>query len=231
MKQRIREGEAAGGTLMTCEYQSGGRGRRTSDWWSGPRATNLAFSIALNPAPEPLVLVGICAALSLTEVLREWTHDPCAAKWPNDVLIGGAKTAGILVEIPAGSQHQGTAVLGVGLNVHQGPPSSCAPYPTTCLAHHSSRKPNRTRLLSQFCWELQTQLDRLEAVGTPPLEADYLELLRLWAPHGVRLRDEPHLPGGPLIEFSVSDGLRWGRADQVIQRPLGWVRGLEALPR
>jgi BirA family transcriptional regulator, biotin operon repressor / biotin---[acetyl-CoA-carboxylase] ligase len=106
---RARELAAAGaphGTLVTAGAQSAGRGRQGRTW-SAPPGRALLMSIVLLDPPS---LLPLAAAVAVAE-----TAGPQAAiKWPNDVLLGGRKVAGILAE---GRPQQGWAVLGVGLNV------------------------------------------------------------------------------------------------------------------
>jgi BirA family biotin operon repressor/biotin-[acetyl-CoA-carboxylase] ligase len=94
------------GTLVTADEQSAGRGRQGRGWTAPPRCA-LLMSLVLRDLRETLPLaaaVAVCEALPL--------H--VAIKWPNDILVGRRKLAGILVE---GRPQEGWAVLGIGLNV------------------------------------------------------------------------------------------------------------------
>jgi len=119
---------------VTAREQSAGKGRRGRAWTSPPG--NLYASLVLvNPA-EPRRAADLCfvAALALSDAV--FATAPRAAvgmalKWPNDILIEGAKVAGILVE----GAHAGdrfTAVIGCGVNIASHPGST--PYPATHLA-------------------------------------------------------------------------------------------------
>jgi BirA family biotin operon repressor/biotin-[acetyl-CoA-carboxylase] ligase len=94
------------GTLVTADEQSAGRGRQGRGWTAPPRSA-LLMSLVLRDLRETLPLaaaVAVCEALPLAAVI----------KWPNDILVGRRKLAGILVE---GRPQEGWAVLGIGLNV------------------------------------------------------------------------------------------------------------------
>ncbi len=114
---RARVGEAEGLVLVT-EHQTAGRGRLDRVWVTPPQAA-LTFSFLLAPDRVPTerwpwlpLLVGI----AVSEAVRTVTGVECELKWPNDVLVGEKKVAGILVERierPAGA----AAVVGIGLNV------------------------------------------------------------------------------------------------------------------
>ena len=106
---RARALAAAGaphGTLVTAGEQTAGRGRQGRTW-SAPPGSTLLLSLVLRDPPE---LLPLAAALAVAEV----AGDEAQIKWPNDVLLGGRKIAGILAE---GRPQDGWAVLGIGLNV------------------------------------------------------------------------------------------------------------------
>ena len=107
--ERAKALAAAGaphGTLVTATEQTAGRGRQGRSWLAEAGAAVL-MSVVLRPPPEALPLA---AAVAVAEAVPAET----AIKWPNDVLVGGRKLAGILVE---GRPQEGWVVLGIGLNV------------------------------------------------------------------------------------------------------------------
>jgi BirA family transcriptional regulator, biotin operon repressor / biotin---[acetyl-CoA-carboxylase] ligase len=109
---RARALAAAGaphGTLVTAAEQTAGRGRQGRTWTAPPGRT-LLMSLVLHDAPA---LLPLAAALAVADV----AGDEAQIKWPNDVLVGGRKVAGILAE---GRPQDGWAVLGIGLNVGLG---------------------------------------------------------------------------------------------------------------
>ena len=98
---------------MLARRQTNGRGRRGAAWFSPP-GESLAFSILLRPE-EPKAFwprLALAAGLSVAEAIEE--RVPIVGiKWPNDIIVGGKKVAGILVE--AG---QDFAIVGIGINVN-----------------------------------------------------------------------------------------------------------------
>jgi BirA family transcriptional regulator, biotin operon repressor / biotin---[acetyl-CoA-carboxylase] ligase len=94
------------GTLVTAGEQRAGRGRQGRAW-SAPPGQALLLSLVLRDPPALLPLI---AALAVAHV----AGPEALIKWPNDVLVGGRKVAGILAE---GRPHEGWAVLGIGVNV------------------------------------------------------------------------------------------------------------------
>jgi BirA family biotin operon repressor/biotin-[acetyl-CoA-carboxylase] ligase len=113
---RARELALAGapaGTVVVAEEQSAGRGRQGRSWLA-PRGSALTLSAVLRPTAELLPLLPLACALAVCEACEAISPVSCAIKWPNDVLIGGRKVAGILIESRPGD---GWAVVGIGLNV------------------------------------------------------------------------------------------------------------------
>ena len=94
------------GTLVTAGGQRAGRGRQGRTW-SAPPGRALLMSLVLRDWPALLPIVGAVAVADVAGA-------PAMIKWPNDVLLDGRKLAGVLGE---GRQHEGWAVLGIGLNV------------------------------------------------------------------------------------------------------------------
>jgi BirA family transcriptional regulator, biotin operon repressor / biotin---[acetyl-CoA-carboxylase] ligase len=123
---RARELAAAGapgGTVVTADEQTAGRGRQGRTW-TAPPGKALLYSAILRPFEERHSLAPLAAALAVCETAEALRPDiECRIKWPNDVWIEGRKLAGILVETRAQEQW---AVVGVGLNLsiapHEFPP-------------------------------------------------------------------------------------------------------------
>ena len=109
----LAEKGMAEGLVLVAEEQVAGRGRRGAEWFS-PKGESLAFSVLLRPT-EPKGFwsrLSLVAGLAVAEALEKYV--PLAEiKWPNDVLIGGKKIAGILVE--AGKDY---VIVGIGINVN-----------------------------------------------------------------------------------------------------------------
>lgn len=100
------------GRVVLAERQRAGRGRRGAAWLSAP-GESLTFSVLIEPG-EPRALwprLSLAAGVAVAEALGRLGVE-AAIKWPNDVLVGGRKLAGILVEAA-----EGGAIVGIGLNV------------------------------------------------------------------------------------------------------------------
>lgn len=136
--ETAKELAAAGapeGTLVTAAEQSAGRGRYGRSWASPPG--NLYASLLLRPNADPAAAaqLGFAAALAVAEAAQQVFPPgaPVSLKWPNDVLVGGAKAAGILLESRGGDAGAvAWLVIGIGVNLASAPLDT--PYPATCLA-------------------------------------------------------------------------------------------------
>jgi BirA family transcriptional regulator, biotin operon repressor / biotin---[acetyl-CoA-carboxylase] ligase len=110
---------ANAGTVVTADLQSQGRGQHGRIWQSRPGA-NVLLSTLVFPPPHlhrPAVLTAF-ASVVVAETILEITGKQATIKWPNDVLLGGKKVCGILIE--GGAIGAAYFVIGIGLNVNHG---------------------------------------------------------------------------------------------------------------
>lgn len=115
---RLARDGAPEGTLVTTDHQSAGRGRLDRGWQS-PRAAGIAVSVLVRPTAVPAARwpwLPLLTGMAVLESLRATARVESVLKWPNDVLVGGRKIAGILLE-RVESATGPAAVIGVGLNV------------------------------------------------------------------------------------------------------------------
>lgn len=120
-----REG-APHGTVVIAREQTAGRGRTGRGWQSPPGNLYLSVLLRLDLPPARVAELSFVAALAVAQTVDAFLPGRARLKWPNDVLVDGAKVAGILVE-----QADGVAVLGIGVNVAHCP--SGLAYPVTSL--------------------------------------------------------------------------------------------------
>jgi BirA family biotin operon repressor/biotin-[acetyl-CoA-carboxylase] ligase len=110
----LARGGAAEWTVVAADRQSGGRGREGRAWASP--AGGLYLSVLLRPRREVAARLPLAAGVAVAEAAEE--HGVRAQlKWPNDVLAGGRKLAGILAEAASGADGVEWVVLGIGVNV------------------------------------------------------------------------------------------------------------------
>src|SRR5258708_33231649 len=104
------------GVVVVIDSQTAGRGRQGHRWVDMP-GCNVLSSILLRPLFPPHLLV-MLASLAVVDSIAETCQIPATIKWPNDVLIGERKVAGILIETSRDSTGRLVAVLGSGVNVN-----------------------------------------------------------------------------------------------------------------
>ena len=98
------------GAVVIAEEQTAGQGRHGHAWHSEAEA-GIYCSMVLDNRPVLTLALGLAAA----EAIAQATGLHCDLRWPNDLMLGGRKTAGILVQLA-----EGKAVAGIGINVNHG---------------------------------------------------------------------------------------------------------------
>lgn len=154
---RLAEKGAAEGTVVIADAQSGGKGRLGRIWLSPP-GVNLYCSVVLRPsvkpyeAPQLTFLSAVAVARAIEQVARLRPE----IKWPNDVLIGGKKVAGLLNEMSAETDGINFVILGLGVNLNmsekQFPPDLRTP--ATSLLIEAGHPVQRVRFVAQMLKEL-----------------------------------------------------------------------------
>ena len=108
------------GLVVFAESQTHGRGRMGRRW-SSPTGKGLWFSFLLRPklAPGECTQLTAATATALTRAIRDKTYITPEIKWPNDLMFGGKKVAGILTEMSAELDNVRFVIVGIGINVNQ----------------------------------------------------------------------------------------------------------------
>ena len=111
---------AAHGTLVIADTQTAGRGRRGRGWIS-PAGEGVFMSLILRPNvhPSQVARLSLTTALAVADAIVQVTGLDARIKWPNDIVIGGKKVCGLLLEMDADESAVRSIVAGVGINVHQ----------------------------------------------------------------------------------------------------------------
>lgn len=161
------------GSLCVAECQTAGRGRLGRQW-SSPAGQGLWVSVLLRPrlTPQQAPLITLCTALAMNQAVRETAGLPSAIKWPNDLVCGGKKLCGILLELGADPDAIEYVVVGTGLNVRRGA------YPPELAGQAASLEdfgppPLRRQVLARYLSALERLLDALEAEGFPAISEAY----------------------------------------------------------
>jgi len=163
--------------FVFAEMQTAGRGRRGRSWVSPPMG-NLAFSCLKRFDRGYAALSGLSLAIGVTvaRALQACGVRGIGVKWPNDLVHGDAKLAGILVEL--GGEFLGPchAVIGIGINLHLPDEARAAiAQPVTDLGACSGEVPSRNRLAAVMIEHLCEALDLFAASGFAAFASGYAE--------------------------------------------------------
>jgi len=173
----LRDAALTEGAVAVTEHQTAGRGRVGRRWEDAP-GTVLLLSVLLRPADTAgAPQLSLVCALAVAESVEATTSLEAGVRWPNDVLVGGRKVAGILLE-----GHAGAVVCGIGVNVSQ--TEAALPLeartPAASLRTLTGREHDRAALLVLLLERLEGRYDTWLAAGLTPLlpELDRRNVLR-----------------------------------------------------
>ena len=188
------------GTLVIADRQTAGRGRMGRRWESPP-GVGLWFSWILRP-DLPLAsgfLVTVAGALAVVEAAGRMTGRSAHVRWPNDVLIGERKLAGILAEARGDAGRLEAVVLGIGVNVNQ----SEGDFPAelsgtaTSMTIESGHAFDRALVLAGIVESFELIYDRMMRDGGRQLIDEWRRVMPLI---------------GQRISLTLADGVVTGRA-------------------
>lgn len=152
--------DGADGLVVLAEYQRRGRGRLGRQWLSQPYA-NILLSVLLiesvAPAHDALT---VAAGLAVAEGIEEACALRCGLRWPNDVLLDGAKVAGVLVEMRTDDKRH-IVVIGVGVNANAVPAERQIETPATNLAENLTHPVERTEVVRAVLRRLEVRTRRV----------------------------------------------------------------------
>ncbi len=166
---------AVDGTVIWAREQTAGRGRRGRAW-SSP-VGNLYTSTVMRPgrpaaeASQLSLVAAVALAEALAELLPKSTEISC--KWPNDILVNGAKTAGILLESSGDGEMVSWVIVGCGVNVGSHP--SDTNYAATDLNALSKSPIALESVLELFLEKLFMWRNRWFAEGIAPVRCAWIE--------------------------------------------------------
>lgn len=192
---RAQDG-AEHGLVVVADYQTAGRGRLDRSWVTPPRAA-LTFSVLLRPdvPGERWPWLPLLAGVAVVHAVELAGGPACALKWPNDVMYGGSKLAGLLVErieTPSGP----VGVLGIGLNVSTTVEELPVPGAAS-LATIGSAAVDRTALLLVILESLGERLSDWSATGGDPAQGLLEDYQARCETVGKEVR--VHLPSGAQL--------------------------------
>ncbi|RYJ06386.1 MAG: biotin--[acetyl-CoA-carboxylase] ligase [Actinomycetales bacterium] len=197
---------AVADTIVVADHQTAGRGRLDRSW-DTPRGTALTFSAVVDPglADHDWPLLPLAVALAVADGVRRAADVPVELKWPNDLLIGEGKVAGILLErVPsAADPAKPLAVIGIGINV--GLSADDLPVPTATSLSIAGSSVDRTTVFGEVVPALATLLDSLRSGPAAVLERYRTECSTIGREVTV------HLPDGEVLTGQATGLDRNGR--------------------
>ncbi|AIC22772.1 Biotin operon repressor [Pseudomonas chlororaphis subsp. aureofaciens] len=172
--------------LVLAERQTAGRGRRGRKWVS-PFAENVYYSLVLriDGGVRQLEGLSLVVGLAVMQTLREFGVAGAGLKWPNDVLVGRKKIAGILLELVGDPADVCHVVLGVGINVNMQKTDE-VDQQWTSMRLESGKQVDRNQLVARLSMMLRAYLERHQAQGFSSIQEEW-EQNHLWQGNAVSL--------------------------------------------
>jgi len=176
--RRMATSGAIHGTLLIADMQTAGRGRMARRWVA-PAGSSLLLSLILRPtlAPTHVQRVTMACGLAGADALEEVAGVAVGLKWPNDILIGERKVAGILTEMSTIGDQIDFLVVGIGINVNLDP-ADLAPACDTLEQRETLVQDPSLRSVAEHATSLQMEAGRI--ISRLELLWRFLERLEFW---------------------------------------------------
>jgi BirA family biotin operon repressor/biotin-[acetyl-CoA-carboxylase] ligase len=202
----IDRGQAAP-FIVVAERQTAGRGRRGRKWVS-PFAENIYYSLVLRIEGGMRQLEGLSlvVGLAVMHTLRDLGISAAGLKWPNDVLVGQKKIAGILLELVGDPADVCHVVLGVGINVNMQLTDE-VDQQWTSMRLESGKMFDRNQLVAELGRTLQRYLARHQASGFSAIQSEW-EQNHLWQGRAVSLVAGVNQIAGEVLGIDSQGALR-----------------------
>ena len=202
----VERGQAAP-FLVLAERQTAGRGRRGRKWVS-PFAENIYYSLVLRIEGGMRQLEGLSlvVGLAVMQALRKLGVSGAGLKWPNDVLVGQKKIAGILLELVGDPADVCHVVLGVGINVNMQMTDE-VDQQWTSMRLESGKVFDRNHLVAELDIMLQAYLSRHQVNGFSAIQAEW-EQNHLWQGRPVSLIAGVNQIDGEVLGIDNQGALR-----------------------
>ncbi|MCK5085908.1 MAG: biotin--[acetyl-CoA-carboxylase] ligase [Melioribacteraceae bacterium] len=151
------------GSVMFAEYQLKGRGRRDRNWIS-EKEQALTFSILLTEknSSKNINFVNLAASLAVAQSIENLYQLDIQLKWPNDIMIGNNKVAGILIESTSTKDKIDRVVVGIGVNVNQSSFAGKFIIPPTSIRKEFHKTVKRERLMSEILNEFEEIFNKIK---------------------------------------------------------------------
>ncbi|MFJ5301008.1 bifunctional biotin--[acetyl-CoA-carboxylase] ligase/biotin operon repressor BirA [Pseudomonas sp. NPDC088368] len=194
-------------SLVLAEQQTAGRGRRGRRWVS-PFAQNLYYSLALRVEGGMRQLEGLSllVGLAVVKMLREMGVEDAGLKWPNDILVGRKKLAGVLLELTGDPADVCHVVVGIGINVNM-QSSDQVDQSWTSMALEAGVDMDRNQVVARLSVALAEYLEAHSEKGFGAFRDEW-ERNHLWQNKPVTLLSGPNAIEGTVLGVDAVGGLR-----------------------
>lgn len=202
----VGQGQAAP-FVVVAERQVSGRGRRGRKWVS-PFAENLYYSLVLriDGGMRQLEGLSLVVGLAVMQALRKSGVAGAGLKWPNDVLVGSKKIAGILLELVGDPADVCHVVLGIGINVNMQIAEE-VDQKWTSIRLESGKSCDRNVLVAELNEQLHAYMQRHQMGGFSVLQAEWEEN-HLWQGRSVALIAGANQIDGDVLGIDSQGALR-----------------------
>ena len=205
-------------TVVVANCQTSGRGQMETEWVSEP-GKNLTFSVFFKV--ESLLIMNqkylnFAVALSVFDVLNEMDIPKLTIKWPNDIMAGGMKIGGILIENTLKGAEIQSSVVGIGLNVNESF-SEQKEFTATSLIDIKEKNFDLDELLLSLVDKLKNNTEQLRLQKHEILEKRYLNVLHKKNVPSMFKTDQNVLFMGKIIGVSKEGKLQIELTDETVQ--------------
>lgn len=187
----LLKNEATEGCVVVTDHQTEGRGQRGNTWEAEPDK-NITLSVILKPVfisiPQQFYLT-MSVSLAILDTIQDMIPGIIKIKWPNDIVVGDKKLAGILIQNSISRSYLQHSVIGIGLNVNQ----KMFHYPqATSLAKLTNKEFNRVELTEKLLEQLEKRYLELKSNRLEKLKFAYLQALyRYQSLHKFQIEGRP----------------------------------------
>ena len=172
----VKETKISFGTVIMADFQTHGKGQRSSVWKS-EKGLNLLISIYFDSSflnSENIFFLSKAVALAIRECIEKIIGIKVYIKWPNHILINGSKIAGVLIENQWKNEKLSSSIIGIGINVNQ---VVFSEENVVSLKNLTSRFYNLNSILKSLCSSLDSQFTRLRNFEFLEIDRQYHSFL------------------------------------------------------
>ena len=178
LRELVRDGNPKNWTIVSTQRQTQGRGQQGADWFSD-EFKNLTFSILvkdLTVKAKDQFLLSCAVSVGLFNALEQFGLPRLQVKWPNDIMSGSSKIAGILIENSVMNEYISHSIVGIGLNVNQDRFPEALPGAASML-QLTNRAYDLDQVLKVVVEAVRLEISALEEGDSEILHSDYEKVL------------------------------------------------------